>query len=208
MKKLIVLPLVLCLISVGRSRLYGAEAAIEVVTNGIYASGEVVNYRVGHMPYYVVVTYRFTPPNTNVNTSVFQHGPLPAIFFMPTNSFCGWVRLRDSQGDEIPLLKRQINSPSAYPASYDLREMAIVLDRLVGTGPPLPYAIGGEVAHSSFSLNDYFKPEKPGKYQLTVWPMMYKRTNDGSGICYRIDLPPVTIPIDYSNIPSDADLGR
>src|SRR6185369_6425936 len=97
---------------------------------------------------------------------------------------------------------------NAYPSFYDLRQESLRLTPVANFGPMQPSVISGETAHLSFSLNDYFMPTNVGKYKLTVWPKMYKRTNDGSAICYRIDLPPVTIPIDYSNIPSDADLGR
>jgi hypothetical protein len=180
-----------------------AEAS-EAVTNGIYVSAKVVDDRSMHEPYRILMTIRFTPPNTNVDASVFQRGPGPrAIFFRSTNSFPGYVSLRDMAGNEIPLLKPQVNATNAYPATYDLREVSRLLMNLIGTGPPLPYVIGGGTADLSFLLTDYFRPEKLGKYELTVWPMIYKRTNADSFVCHRIDLPAVTVSIDYTNISSN-----
>ncbi len=176
---------------------------------GISASGQYFPHDPGGAGVSILV--HFAPPNTNIsippfpevdwtnNHAVVLSDPFrDGRYFRPTNSFCGFVELRDATGHKIKLLKPEVNSPEAYPASYGLSLMRRLLARSVGDGPELPLVISGMNAEVSFiHLKDYFKLKKPGVYQLTVWPKIYKRFSQTNDICQRIDVPSIIIPIHW-----------
>jgi|GEM_PF-7079123 len=166
----------------------------EVTTNGIYASADISEHYPG-APHYVTITMRFTSPNTNVQVFRFGKEGERGLFFRPTNSVCGPMKLEGPEGQEIALLNPSINDVASYPLSYNLRQVRAALEPMVGKGPPLPYVISGDVARFSFSLANFFPLKAPGQYQFTIWPKIYKRTTPDSEICNRIDLPPVTLKI-------------
>lgn len=160
------------------------------------------------------INLKFNPPNTNVSgitglriTKSFppwlMQNP-PAIYYWASNCFCGLVELRDAAGHEIPLLKPELNSPEAYPASYSLTEATHILAHIYSGGSgEYPTPIYGTSTGKSWEINLYFKISSPGAYTLTVWPKIYKRlsltvTND---TCARLDLPKVTIPIQWTGDP-------
>ena len=134
-------------------------------------------------------------------------------YFMGTNYIdvnycCGPVEMQDKDKRKLPLLRPQINLPSAYPPSYSLtnaqafiwryrNRQAVALDGLLAPFPLLPRD-GLEVDLPKFNIENYFKLETPGEYQLTVWPKIYQRSATNSDLCERIDLPPVTIPIQWT----------
>lgn len=128
-------------------------------------------------------------------------------YFKATNSFCGPIELQDATGHEVPLLKPEIDDLEAYPTSYSLKAANYILtSKYHGfySGPPLPtYLRLPSNTLCSFYLKDYFKLEKPGKYKLTVWPKIYKRVSPTNNICQRIDIPPVTVTINWQGKASD-----
>lgn len=165
---------------------------------------------------YIAIIIHFSPPNTNISLSPFSHivkganglelvsDPLRnGKYFRATNSFCGYIELRNAAGHKIQSLKPEVNSEKAYPDSFNIKLASHLLASKVGKGPPLPYVISGSDAEISFNLNDYYKIETGEKYQLTVWPKIYKRSTTNDDFCERIDLPPVIIPINR-----DGDLSK
>jgi len=165
-------------------------SSTESNTNGIYVSATLEKSYPGQRNY-LTVNFHFTPPNTNANSSPFI-GWYKGTFYRATNSFCGFVHLKDAEGHEVPLLKPSVNHTNAYPDTYDLWEVRNALIMRIGKGPPLPYLIHGETGHISFSANDYFEIKQPGVYELTIWPKIYKRITAESNLCQRIDFPPIT----------------
>jgi hypothetical protein len=117
-----------------------------------------------------------------------------AVYFMATNSFCGLVELRDPKGNTISSLRPDLNSLNAYPDSYNLMSMHYLLMTQYThySGPPLPRTT--ELI-PSFCITNLFKIKEAGEYQLMIWPKIYKRSATNDDVCERIDLPPVTIPI-------------
>jgi hypothetical protein len=142
-------------------------------------------------------------------------------YYLPTNSFCGPIELRDSADRIIPTLKPEITSPSNYSVSYSLQEargMYLSQFKFFYRGPemfPLPvfatsirsellrFQLGepirqkrmdpeGALADRWFPLKDYFDIKQAGEYKLTVWPKIYKRTATNLDVCDRTDLPPVS----------------
>jgi hypothetical protein len=185
---------------------------IRANTDGIFASGKYFPDwpGKGHL---VSIIIHFNPPNTNVTVPPFpriirqtngivlvQDPVLEGKYFMATNSFCGFVEMHNAAGDTIPLLKPEVASQEAYPASYSLKLVSLLLANNVGRGSALPGVISGANAELSFHLTDYFKIEEPGNYQLTVWPKIYKRVSTNDDICQRIDLPPVTVTIKWDGV--------
>ena len=126
-----------------------------------------------------------------------------ATNFKMTNSFCGPIELKDAEGHNVPLLRPEINSLEAYPASTRVSEMGAFLHGnggdVIYSGPPLPIAIRwSPFPLCDFYLTDYFKVEKPGDYKLTVWPKIYQRIAPTNDICCRIDLSPITTTITWN----------
>ena len=167
-----------------------------------------VGQEIPEQPQSFVVTIHFTPPNTNNTFSPFPKAVKfvkvvgvdtseYSRYFMATNSFCGPVELRDASGNKIPLLHPEVNSPEAYPDSYNLRSMSYTLMGKYGrwSGPPLPLVIWGVSPELRFPLQDYFNIKNPGEYQLTVWPKIYKRISPTNDLCQRIDIPSATVTV-------------
>jgi hypothetical protein len=121
-------------------------------------------------------------------------------YYMATNLFCGPMELRDSADQPVALRVSSIASPEAYPMCYSLRaaEDALMRRYSVYSGPPLPTPLMGYVAQlSMFHLEDYFALKQSGKYQLTVWPKVYKWLSATNDLCYRIDVPPVSVTVKW-----------
>ena len=175
---------------------------------GIFATGKDVG-RLAEGIHQVEITIHFTAPNTNPAWGLYpkltkRTNGVPNVldpskswkYFMATNSFCGFIELRDADGKKLNLLKPQVNLQKAYPASYSLKLMRQILDTGFTTdGSTLPTPLVGADVPIGFNLKDYFKVQNPGEYQLTVWPKIYKRSTTNGDLCERIDLAPVTIPI-------------
>ncbi len=174
--------------------------------SGIYATGADVDSN----EHRVTIIIHFTPPNTNIDISPFMHlikgtngvktitTPLKdGRFFWATNSFCGFVELRDADGGKVRLLKPEINDSAAYPSSYRLRIVGRLETHVVASYE-LPHALSGADANFIFNIKDYFKIKEPGEYQLTVWPKIYKRLGTNDDLCVRMDIPQVTIPIHWA----------
>jgi len=125
------------------------------------------------------------------------------LYYMATNSFCGPVELRDANGRNLRLLKPEVSQPDAYPARYSLSaEDANYLRRhhaYLGSGIfPLPL-LGARSASElvTVDLAEYFDLRQSGEYLFTVWPKIYRRVPKSNDLCDRIDLPPVTVPINF-----------
>jgi len=182
----------------------------ETNTNGIYVTGnDWVMPAGGH---HISITIHFTPPNTNVVVSPWPHGPFyrhtnnmpmtqkhfrSGVYFMAANNSCGIMELRDAAGVQIPLLNPEVNSLAAFPDYYNLHSVTRLVTNVIAPFQ-LPIALNGNRPTISFRLEAYFKPEKSGVYQLTVWPKIYKRTTTNDDVCERIDLPLATIPIKWT----------
>jgi hypothetical protein len=50
---------------------------------------------------------------------------------------------------------------------------------------------------TAFYLKDYYSIKKEGEYHLTIWPKISQRSKTNLDLCHRIDLKPVTIPIEW-----------
>jgi hypothetical protein len=139
--------------------------------------------------------------HTTNNTGV-QLGPDPAdrwMYFMATNSFCGLIELTDQAGQKLPLLKPQVDSEAAYPASFQIWQTRLShhVRRSWECPVPLVPQAGTNVEMRPFKLEDYFKIQIPGEYHLTVRPKIYKRSATNNDLCERIDLSPVTVPVHW-----------
>jgi hypothetical protein len=118
------------------------------------------------------------------------------IFYKATNDFCGPVVLRGSDGGEVPPRNPNLVSLKAYPKSFrrmelgDINELkAKTASRLFGRLPEL----------ARFKLEDVFEMKKPGDYVLTVWPKVYRVLRNDDDLCERIDLPPISLKINWTN---------
>ncbi len=52
-----------------------------------------------------------------------------------------------------------------------------------------------------FELGALFDIKNAGEYKLTVWPKIYKRSATNPDICQRLDLPPVSVTINWQRRP-------
>jgi hypothetical protein len=180
-------------------------------TNGMYATGSDWEDAPsgGHL---IIVNIHFIPPFTNTTSGLYRKARRNTNgvtivedpsndwrYFKATNGFCGFVQLRDADGREVGMIRPQMNVARAYPPSYSLQDVRhqLMSKTPVSNRPPLPNPLVGEVIQLSFRLKDYFAIKTPGLYQLTIWPKIYQRTETNTDICRRIDLQPVTIPIQW-----------
>jgi hypothetical protein len=181
--------------------------------NKSYVTGQAENEWYVHNPIAVKLVYHLDfEGETNIERElVFHLGSThdPASmwkYFMGTNygfrgDFTGPMELVDTNNQKLVLLKPEINDSNAYPASYNIKTLKLN-DHGYRPGDfefpraLVPYS-GTNVEMSAGNLTKFFKLEKPGKYQLTIWPKIYKRVAPGADICERLDLPSVIIPIKW-----------
>ena len=150
-------------------------------------------------------------------------------YYMPTNSFCGPIEMSDAAGRRLSLLKPEVSALEAYPEAYSWRvEHADYFSRFQAySGPgifPLPlfvvssrselvrFEVGPMSSHGTypaaslyrrwFRLDDYFELKEAGEYKLTVWPKIYRRSEKDRDLCERVDLPPVTVTIQWAGTAS------
>lgn len=64
-------------------------------------------------------------------------------------------------------------------------------------GPAFLSDFKGGHLQSVFYLNDYFEIKGPGEYKFTVSAKLYKQSETNSDVYQRIDIPPVTVPIQW-----------
>ena len=180
---------------------------VETNAVGIYASGN--DWREapggGHRIAIIIhFTFPFTNPAvrlypyviTNADGTLSSKSPARTWkYFEATNSFCGLVELRNSDGDVVSLLKPEVNNTAAYPDTYNLKAALHYVTSL--SGSPVPHPLIGSNPGFVFYLKDYFKLKVGEDYQLKVWPIIYKRSETNSDLCERIDLAPVIIPIKW-----------
>jgi hypothetical protein len=152
---------------------------------------------------FVSVLVKFSP----ASSVEFTNAGLPSYadrskYYMATNLFCGPVELRDSSGHRITLKNPELGSAQSYPEYYSLSGAYFVWSRKFGlkqhSGPPFPEPLFlGNSQLCRFRLQDCFQLEKPGAYLLTVWPKIYKKDSITNDICVRVDLSPVTVPVQW-----------
>lgn len=177
-------------------------------TNGLYATAQFTPFWPGGGNV-VRVFLHIRPPGTNIpaispfpmtsNTNGLVSDPITSgLYFLATNSFCGFIKLRDASGQDVGLLRPEVNLPEAYPQSYNLYSASRFLERKFGPAPSLPLCLCGTDSELvTFHLTKYFNIQDSGDYQLSVWPKIYKRSETNHDIVKRIDLPTVTIPIKW-----------
>lgn len=118
------------------------------------------------------------------------------LYFRPTNFFCGPIELRDPAGRQLPPIQADIVSKSAYPANFSFKSAKEHNPHPTMFFPvPLIYS---PYQLATFSLTNYFNVKETGEYKLTVWPKVYKRASTNDDLCKRIDVPPVTVPINIT----------
>ena len=135
-------------------------------------------------------------------TNYYQEAPL---YLAATNLFCGPVELSNAAGKKIGMLKPSVSSPDSYPAYLSYRHLYESELRRHDFHFIIPGDRGraflsdtNEEFLMSIEPNDYFKVEKPGKYQLTIWPKICKRSDQNIDSYKRIDIPPVKVTIELN----------
>ena len=135
----------------------------------------------------------------------------PVWIGAPSGLF-GPMELRNVNGEKIPLLKPKANNPEEYP---EILRWSILRPQFggIGHGGPNTPHIGQWQGFQKYrdvqqaggmlrNLASFFEVKETGEYQLTLWPKIYKRSeqpNEDHDIFQRIDLPPVTIPIRWND---------
>lgn len=135
-------------------------------------------------------------------------------FWGPTNSFCGPIELNDSNGRIMPLLIPEVSDLQFYPDHFSFLNLnksweQYLSHHLFISPPPLPGSHPPDFLCSpshayqlnSFFFTNYFNLEVPGKYRLTVWPKLYEQSSTNQDIYQRIDVPPVTVTINWTSGP-------
>lgn len=179
----------------------GESEGVGTSTNGIHASAKYSSNYIGDEGPIVSVFIHFASPSTNIEyVSAFKPGKYGvAKYFGTTNSFVGFVELKNTNGDKISMLKPWLNFPNAYPDSYSLELARLNLNKGISMGPELPGVItGADPEVGNFHLKRLFLIENPGEYQLTLWPKFYERSEVNHDLMERIDLPPVIVPIHWT----------
>jgi len=127
----------------------------------------------------------------------------------PSNRFCGPVELCTAAGVKVPLLKSELASLQAYPPT--LSWTVLMMEEMRRRGPshvvPGDRGLFGSKGTDSggqlglYELRDYYKIIEPGKLQLTIWPKLYRKTKENNDLYERIDIPPVSLKIDWPGEP-------
>lgn len=115
------------------------------------------------------------------------------LYYRPPNLFCGPIELRDAAGAKVSCKKVEFVTAEAYPASFSFSE-AKKLNSNSSQMLPSPLVRTPELL-GSFSLTNFFNIATPARYQLTVWPKIYKRSSTNDDVCLRIDLLPITTTV-------------
>jgi hypothetical protein len=95
------------------------------------------------------------------------------------------------------MLRPEVSSARAFPDFYSINAVMASIEARTGNELPIAAPILPDNKLGSFRLREHFDLKKPGRYQLTVWPKLYRRTEVGGDIVWRVDLPPVTAVFDW-----------
>jgi hypothetical protein len=132
-------------------------------------------------------------------------------FFGATNHICGFMELLDESGKKVKSLRPDLTSSNCFPEKYNLRQVLLDFNKLSGQSflASRKYRISpGDFSSNflmepnkfysfgHFELTDVFNVREPGRYQLKVWPVIYKRSETNVDIFEKLILLPVTLPID------------
>jgi hypothetical protein len=151
----------------------------------------------------------YSEPNTNaISQDWFFKIPYgtnqAGCYFKATNYFCGPVALRNSDGVVVSSLNRNLTSIASYPKSFRHRELG-VLDAFHGK---MAWPLVGRLPElAKFKLDEIFEMKKPGDYVLTVWPKIYRQLKNDDDLCERIDLPPISVKINWT-VPPETEKGQ
>lgn len=139
------------------------------------------------------------------------YNPDPPVWLGATDGFLGPMELRDASGIKVPLLRTGVNDLGAYPDSLRWSILESQMSHVTFNQLEMNIAINVEPAGSVknparayFQVKDYFHVRETGEYQLTVWPKIYKRsenTDTNRDIFRRIDIPPVTVTVKCNGKP-------
>jgi len=114
--------------------------------------------------------------------------------------FCGPMVLKDASGTEVCPKHPSLCSFQSYPPKFSQTQLSEEAARRIGIGSvPTPEILLGRMPLlASFDLDEHFLLTRPGEYQLTVWPRIYKRAATNDDFWIRIEVPPVTISIAWT----------
>jgi hypothetical protein len=175
-------------------------------TNGIFG-GASVFWPAGRTNF-PIVTVGFV--NTNITEGITDEDLIvvmqrihedTALYFEATNRFCGPVELRDSNGNLVPSKRPDLTSAGRYPEAFSLSQLRASLDRQSKHtyGSPLLVSRGSV---GKFRLDEIFEVTEPDHYVFTAWPKLYVRPDLNTDTCRRLDIPPVTVHIRLTVLPS------
>jgi len=187
-------------VSITYSGVTGLRARVSVFVHEAYSTN----------PLATTASWDWEAANTNALISPYfgetdvrePHGAknMP-IFVTWINYFCGPMVLKAANGEEVPPAHMPLCSSSSYPTSFSRFGIAQAASR-GGQGygsAPVPSPLLTRMPRlCSFNLDDEFQLAKPGHYELTVWPMIYKRSATNDDLWLRIDVPCVTISVDWN----------
>jgi len=142
-------------------------------------------------------------------------GPYSPIWIGSPNGFFGPMELRNVNGEIIPLLNPKVNVPEEYPEFLRWSILRPQMSGGVALGNPNGPHIGQWQGFQRYrdvqqaggmlrNLKSIFEVKKPGEYQLTLWPKIYKRSekpDEDHDIYQRIDLLPVIVKIKWDGTP-------
>jgi len=146
----------------------------------------------------MVSTYVLRTIGTNTNWPKWE--PFLPAYLAPSNEFCGPVELRDAAGMKVPMLRPEVSSREAYPDTMSYAYLSQPKFRSYNGMAPGDLSLFTSEKDNNqpikyFALLEYFAIKEPGEYQLTVWPKLYRRSNENRDLYIRIDIPPITVPI-------------
>jgi len=124
-------------------------------------------------------------------------------FVTPTNWFCGPVELINEKGEKVPPLRQELVSSATYPDRFNYEEvfkLEIMRPAVSHIIPAMRIDFKKErpTLFLTFYLTNVFQLMEAGRYQITVHPKIYQRSKSDPEIYERVDLSPVTCPIDFN----------
>lgn len=124
------------------------------------------------------------------------YGPMFTYFVFERT--LGPMELQDAKGQKLRTLKPKVTAADAYPSSASLRALWVSQRHGDLGRHKMPWVLTRSTLDLPlFNLRDYYEIAKPGDYQLTIWPKIYKKSDTNGDLLQRIGLPPISMTFKF-----------
>jgi hypothetical protein len=137
-----------------------------------------------------------TKPHPSTPNNWFE----PAFtYYIAPNDLPGPFELKDAAGRLVPERIKAAGSAASFPMSVRLKDIWIQPEiRKANSRWKMPTALTHpETSLRPLLLKDLFSIRTEGTYELTLLPVIYRKSGTNGDILLRMDLPPVSLKFRY-----------